>query len=104
MKHLRLAVSCVALSLAGCASAPPPQYRFDGPGTLEMFLKARYECLREASGYSSSAAVNAYGGAAQTGQSCSRNTFNSCLAARGYLRNEASGRLTVPLSAVVYCQ
>jgi hypothetical protein len=91
-----LLVSIAAvLALSGCAAT-----RYDGPGTLQEFAAARYQCVQEtkrpvfSAEISKTDAIRAIAGFKATAKeipSCS--AFNSCLAAKGYFVSE-QGRLS----------
>jgi len=89
-------VSLAALILlSGCAAT-----RYDGPGTLQEFAAARYQCVQEtkrpvfSAEISKTDAIRAIAGFKATAKeipSCS--AFNNCLAAKGYFASE-QGRLS----------
>jgi hypothetical protein len=65
--------------LSGCA-----KWYKDG-ATQQDFSQDRYACLQEAQQNQSSARVNSYGGAAQSGSVTNGLLFNSCMEARGWV-------------------
>lgn len=80
-KTAPLAISLVALiSLTGCA-----QKLWVKPGASQNdFASDKYACMQESQQQQSSAAVNAYGGAAQSGTVTNVYLFNSCMNAKGW--------------------
>lgn len=72
------------LLLAGCAQV------WVKPGASQSdFSTDRYTCLQESQQHQSSAAVNAYGGAAQSGSVTNGFLFNSCMNAKGWTLQQA---------------
>src|SRR5690348_11555147 len=79
---------CTALALSACAS----QMAWEKPGASQNeFAQDRYVCMQQSQQPSSSAFVNAYGGAASSGVITNGNLFNACMNSRGWsLRQQAS--------------
>jgi hypothetical protein len=79
----------------GCASAPIRFTSLQG-ASQEQFRKDRQECALEAQQTVTGALVNEYGTSTGTQDALSCAAFNSCLANRGYLRDDQRGVLVVP--------
>ena len=91
----------VTLSLVGCMTMTVSRY--DGPGTQAGFMKARYECLQEASNVSSGGGyVGQYGGSYSSKTAPSCGMLATCIATKGYTPSE-NGKFTVPPNTVVSC-
>ena len=91
--------ACAAILIlaaaGGCASAPVRFTSLHGAGQ-EQFLKDRQECALEARQTTTGAMVNEYGKSIGTEDALTCAAFNSCLANRGYLRDDQAGSLVVP--------
>jgi hypothetical protein len=99
-------LAAVGLLLSGCATARPPvqMIRYSKPGgTQEQFMKDRYECLQESQQRVSGAAVDAYGGAANSQVVTKCGLWVSCMGARGYTV-DPTGNLSAPPGMVVLCR
>lgn len=108
MNPSRLFYAFALCLFAGCAPVQPqyqPQLRYESlrGATLDQFLRDRYACYQETAQRVSGAAITPYGGAATSNVIPSCSAFSACLAARGYLRNDAGGSLVVPPGAVLQC-
>src|SRR5438045_3143254 len=76
-----LLLAAVAGTLSGCATQ---YWNFPSGGNTSQFNKDSYACTQEAQQQSSSAYVNPYGGAAQSGTHTNIDLYNQCMYARGY--------------------
>ena len=75
----------VALIVAGLTACSTGTYFYYPPGgTDAKFQRDSYECMREAQQPVSSAYVNPYGGAANSGTTTNSALANACMRARGY--------------------
>ncbi len=85
-KEIFRAISLVTvISLAGCA-----QQLWVKPGASQNdFASDRYACLQESQQQGSSARVNAYGGAAESGSYTNQGLFISCMTAKGWAMQDA---------------
>ena len=101
---MRVAVAGLLALLAagGCASAPIRFMSIHG-ATQEKFLEDRRECALEARQTLSGAVANEYGAAASAPEVLTCAAFNSCLAGRGYLRDDERGNLEVPSDDELQC-
>ena len=80
---MRLHFSVVlAASLTGCATGS--YWHYPPGGDDAQFNRDAYECMQESQQASSSAYVNPYGGAAQSGSGTNYEMRNACMRARGY--------------------
>ena len=80
---MRLYVSlALAATLTGCATST--YWLYPPGGDDAQWNRDVYECTQEAQQQSSSAYVNPYGGAAQSGSGTNYELRNACLRARGY--------------------
>jgi hypothetical protein len=80
---MRLYFSLVlAASLTGCATGA--YWHYPPGGDEAQWHRDVYECTQESQQGSSSAYVNPYGGAAQSGSGTNYQLRNACLRARGY--------------------
>ena len=72
--------------------------------TEQQFLNVRYTCLQEAREQRAGGYANPYG--AQYGSAVVVNSsiFQACMAARGYMRNDARGQCSAPPGGAVYMQ
>jgi hypothetical protein len=73
----------ILVALTGCAA---PNY--DGPGSFQDFVNARYQCVRETSARVSGAVVNESGGVANSQVMPSCSAFAACLASKGYYASQ----------------
>jgi hypothetical protein len=91
--------------VAGCASTAPTIMRWtnNNNATQDQWMKDRYACYSETQQRISGATVNQSGGNANSIVIPMCSAFNACLAARGYVRSDATGTLTIPEGAVVQC-
>lgn len=80
MKNNFIAIVLLAL-LGGCANNNV--WVKDGAGSNE-FESDKYTCMQQSQQHQGTAAVNAYGGAAQNGQVTNWNLYNNCMQARGW--------------------
>lgn len=84
---MRSVTACAVLAfllLAGCGPPLPPEGFWKLNGTYDEWTADRYECLKEARGPYSSAAVNAYGGYASGGLRPSLGMYKACMTAKGW--------------------
>jgi hypothetical protein len=79
-----ITLSLVVLwALAACAALQVGWYK---PGmTQQEFAQDKYECMSASQMQASSAYVNAYAGAANSGTTTNMPLFQACLEARGYV-------------------
>lgn len=104
-------IELVTLFVAGifisaCAHRVPAQtiFRYSKSGaTQEQFMPDRYECMKDAQQRVSGAAVNQYGGAANSETVVSCDVWVVCLGARGY-QVDANGTLGPPPGMVARCR
>lgn len=96
----------IAISLLVCvAGCQTPQQRraYDRPKTTQQQMLAdRHDCIQKSMGYSA-AGGHVYGGGYQSYSSSSpnRGAYINCMAAKGYVENDESGRLEVPSNLLV---
>jgi hypothetical protein len=97
-----------AVLVSGCSStAPaPPVMRWtsNNHATQEKWLNDRNTCYNETQQRVSDGSLDASGVKAANsvdGPIC--RAFNACLAARGYIRSDTTGALTIPEGASVQC-
>jgi hypothetical protein len=101
------AVAFGLVLVSGCASAPspPPVMRWtsNNNATQERWLNDRNSCYIETQQRMSRESVDQSGtkGNSVDGPIC--RAFNACLAARGYVRSDTTGALTIPEGASVLC-
>lgn len=76
--------------------------RFTGPGNMQQFAQARYQCIQETSVREGGAYVNQYGGASANRVVTKCSVFDACLASKGYYRDPA-GNLDAS-SIPIQCQ
>lgn len=81
---MRYLLLLVPFLLSACY-APAPRY--SGPGTMQDFANARYQCVQETSARQSGAYINQYGGYANSTVKPTCSAFTACLAAKGYYEN-----------------
>jgi hypothetical protein len=79
MKH-RYITLVLLCSFAGCAN----NVWYKPGASANDFEADKYTCLQQSQQQASSAAVNQYGGAAQSGSVTNWNLFNSCMGSKGY--------------------
>jgi hypothetical protein len=95
-----------AALVSGCASAPPPpvmRWTSNNHATQEKWLNDRNSCYIETQQRMSEESVDQSGfkGNSVDGPIC--RALNACLAARGYIRSDTAGTLTIPEGASVPC-
>ena len=77
-----LLIAPLALCLSGCATGV--YWLFPPGGNEQQAHQDDYACMQEAQQQTSSAYVNPYGGAAQSGSTTNMYLYKSCMYARGY--------------------
>lgn len=77
-----LLLASLALFLSGCATGT--YWLFPPGGNEQRGRQDDYACKQEAQQQASSAYVNPYGGAAQSGSTTNMDLYKSCMYARGY--------------------
>lgn len=91
-----------AVLVCGCASAPPPaamRWVSSSNATQDRWLSDRRDCFTEAQQHAADGPADQYNKV--DGPMC--RAFNACLTARGYIRSDAAGTLTIPADASVQC-
>jgi len=92
--------------VSGCASAPPPptmRWTGNNHATQEQWLNDRTTCYNETQQRISDGSLDQAGAKANSVDGPMCRAFNGCLAARGYVRSDATGTLTLPEGASVPC-
>jgi hypothetical protein len=95
-----------AVLVSGCATAPlPPVMRWtsNNHATQEKWLNDRNSCYIETQQRMSEESVDQSKAKANGVDGPVCRAFNDCLAARGYIRSDTTGTLTVPEGASVLC-
>jgi hypothetical protein len=93
-----------AVLVSGCATAPPPpvmRWTGNNHATQEKWLDDRNNCYKETQQRISDESVDQSGVKANSVDGPICRTFNTCLAARGYIRSDTTGTLTLPEDASV---
>jgi hypothetical protein len=104
-RHL-CAVAFGAMLVSGCASAPPPpamRWTSNNHATQEKWLNDRNGCYIETQQRMSEESVDQSGAKANSVDGPICRAFNACMAARGYMRSDTGGNLTIPEGASVLC-
>ena len=84
----QIVILLVVAAATGCATGT--YWHRDNTSQLQ-WEQDRYECMASSQSNTSSAYVNPYGGAAQSGTSTNTPLYEACLQARGY-RKGKTGR------------
>jgi hypothetical protein len=96
-----------AVLLSGCASTPPPppvmRWTSNNHATQEKWLNDRNTCYNETQRRISGESLDLSGVKANSVDGPICLAFNACLAARGYVRSDTTGALTIPEGASVQC-
>jgi hypothetical protein len=95
-----------AVLVSGCATTPPPpvmRWTSNNNATQEKWLNDRNTCYNETEQRMSEGSVDQSGAKANSVDGPICRAFNACLAARGYIRSDATGALTIPEGASVLC-
>lgn len=98
--HQVIGISMICALLMGCTQTGRVAFDHASAGQSDM-MSARYDCLRQSVGYTSSGYVSGnartglYGSSSGSALPSHALTLN-CMALKGYSRNDEGGRLVVP--------
>ena len=96
-----LSIITTIIILAGCSSQQT--IRFNGEGTFQELIEARYECLQETQQEGASGIANAYGANVDSRVMPACGAFATCLATKGFYRAD-DGHLVIPPELNVQCR
>jgi hypothetical protein len=104
-RHARVAAFGAVL-VSGCSTAPPPpvlRWTSNNHAPQEKWLNDRNSCYNETQQRISDGSIDDPGAKANSVDGPLCRAFNACLAARGYMRSDTTGTLTIPEDASVRC-
>jgi hypothetical protein len=89
--------------VAGCQTQQLQRRAYDRPKTSQQqMLTDRHDCIQKSMGFAG-AGGHVYGGGYQSysASSPNRGAYMNCMAAKGYVENDAAGALEVPQNLLV---